>query len=258
MSRMAISVLPWLAVWLLTFLTYRQRELLYAGLAGAALLLGLVGFGYWLYLSRRSMQRSSAIRTREIQAVLGPGFTLHDDNPGHFLEVLRRTSVTLRRRDITQLATRYEGPSEGGRSMQLMEAGYRVSTGRSVFYIWQTIAFFGNPKWTFPPFSIKPRGFWSRLGLSGHGIRFPAHPRFSARFKVKCADEAGARRFLVPLLLEELERFPDLVVEGCGDHLAFFRPRKILDPAAFPRFQDEGRTLARLFPDEMQIPARTS
>ena len=60
MSRMAIPVLPWLAVGLLTFLTYRQRELLQAGLAGAALLLGLVGFGYWLYLSRRSMQRSSA------------------------------------------------------------------------------------------------------------------------------------------------------------------------------------------------------
>jgi len=248
MSRMAIPVLPWLAVWLLTFLTYRQRELLQAGLAGAALLLGLAGFGYWLYLSRRSMQRSSAIRTREIQAVLGPGFTLHDDNAGHFLEVLRRASATLRRRNITQLANRFEGPSEDGRSMQLMEAGYRVSMGRTSFFIWQTIACVGNQKWTFPQFSIKPRGFWSRLGLGGRGIRFPSHPRFSARFKVKCADEAGARRFLVPLLLEELERFPDLVVEGCGGHLVLFRPRKILEPAAFPRFQDEVRTLARLFP----------
>jgi hypothetical protein len=66
--------------------------------------------------------------------------------------------------------------------------------------------------------------------------------------------EAGARRFLVPLLLEEFERFPDLVVEGCGGHLVLFRPRKILEPAAFPRFQHEMRTLARLFPGEMQIP----
>jgi hypothetical protein len=49
-----------------------------------------------------------------------------------------------------------------------------------------------------------------------------------------------------------------LVIEGCGGHLVFFRPRKILEPAAFPRFQDEVRTLARLFPGEMQIPARTS
>jgi hypothetical protein len=32
MSRMAIP--RWLAIWLLTFLTYRQRELLKAGLAG--------------------------------------------------------------------------------------------------------------------------------------------------------------------------------------------------------------------------------
>jgi hypothetical protein len=65
--------------------------------------------------------------------------------------------------------------------------------------------------------------------------------------------EGVARRFLVPLLLEEIERFPDLVVEGYGDHLVLFRPRKILEPAAFPRFQDELRTLARLFPGEMQI-----
>jgi hypothetical protein len=58
-----------------------------------------------------------------------------------------------------------------------------------------------------------------------------------------------ARRFLVPLLLEEFERFPDLVVEGYGGHLVVFRPRKILEPAAFPRFQDEEvRALARLFP----------
>jgi hypothetical protein len=66
--------------------------------------------------------------------------------------------------------------------------------------------------------------------------------------------EAGARRFLIPLLLEELERFPDLVVEGSGGHLVLFRPKQILEPAAFPRFQDEVRTLARLFPGEMQIP----
>ena len=64
----------------------------------------------------------------------------------------------------------------------------------------------------------------------------------------------AARRFLVPLLLEEFERFFDLVVEGCGGHLVLFRPRKILEPAAFPRFQEEVHTLARLFPGEMQIP----
>ncbi len=55
---------------------------------------------------------------------------------------------------------------------------------------------------------------------------------------------------------KNLERFPDLVVEGCGGHLVLFRPRKILEPAAFPRFQDEMRTLARLFPGEMQIPEK--
>jgi hypothetical protein len=52
-----------------------------------------------------------------------------------------------------------------------------------------------------------------------------------------------------------LERFPDLVVEGCGghtSHVTFFA--LLLEPAAFPRFQDEVRTLARLFPGEMQIP----
>jgi hypothetical protein len=136
------------------------------------------------------MRRISAERTGEIQAVLGPGFTLHDDNAGHFLDVLRRTSATLRRRNIIQMANRFEGPSQDGRSMQLMEVCYRFSSGHYAFFIWQTIACVGNQKWNLPQFSIKPRGFWSRLGLGGHGIRFQAHPRFSARFKVKCADEA--------------------------------------------------------------------
>jgi hypothetical protein len=44
------------------------------------------------------------------------------------------------------------------------------------------------------------------------------------------------------------------VVEGSGGHLVLFRPRKILELAAFPRFQDEVRTLARLVLGEMQIP----
>ena len=61
---------------------------------------------------------------------------------------------------------------------------------------------------------------------------------------------------LMRLLLEEFERFPDLMIEGCGGHLVFFRPRKILEPAAFPRFQDEVRTLARLFPGEISYNAR--
>jgi len=91
----------------------------------------------------------------------------------------------------------------------------------------------------------------TRFGRARYPL--PGASETHARFKVKCADEAGARCFLVPLPLEELERFPDLVVEGCGGHLVFFRPRKTLEPAAFPRFQDEVRTLARLFPGEMQI-----
>ena len=50
------------------------------------------------------------------------------------------------------------------------------------------------------------------------------------------ADDSPASA-LMRLLLEEFERFPDLVVEGCGGHLVLFRPTKILEPAAFPRFQ---------------------
>jgi hypothetical protein len=105
-------------------------------------------------------------------------------------------------------------------------------------------------------FSHKPHGhdfatqepkelarFTDRPLLATPGIRFQAHPRFSARFKVKCADEAGARRFLVPLLLEEFERFPDLIVEGR-------RSSRLLSYEKNPRVrrvstvQDEVRTRA--------------
>jgi hypothetical protein len=65
---------------------------------------------------------------------------------------------------------------------------------------------------------------------------------------------AAAVSAAIPIGLLAGASFPDLVVEGCDGHLVLFRPRKILEPAAFPRFQDEVRTLARLFPGEMQIP----
>ena len=66
-----MAIPRWLAVGLLAFLTCRQRELLQAGLAGAALLLSLVGFGYWLYLNRRSMQRSDMTRFRGVASFVG-------------------------------------------------------------------------------------------------------------------------------------------------------------------------------------------
>jgi hypothetical protein len=37
---------------------------------------------------------------------------------------------------------------------------------------------------------------------------------------------SGRRRFLVPLVIEELERFSDLVVEGCGGHLVLLSSKK--------------------------------
>jgi hypothetical protein len=152
------------------------------------------------------------------------------------------------------LANRFEGPSQDGRSMQLMEAGYRVSTGRSVFYIWQTIACVGNQKSNFPQFSIGPRGLWSRLGVSGHGIRFQTHPRFSARFKVKCADEAGARRFLVPLLLEEPSDFPTWWSKVAAVISSSFVREKSSSPPRCHGFKMRCARWRVFFPGEMQIP----
>jgi hypothetical protein len=200
------------------------------------------------------MRRISAERTREIQALLGPGFTLHDENAGHFLEALRRASATLRRRNIIQMANRFQGPSQDGRTMQLMEACYRFSSRHYAFFIWQTTACVGNQKWNFPQFSIKPRGFWSRLGLGGRGIRFEAHPRFSARFKVECPMKRAHAVFSFRCCSKNSSDFPTWWSKVAAVISSSFVREKSSRPPRFPRFQDEVRTLARLFPGEMQIP----
>ncbi len=231
------------------FLNRQQREMFYAIAAILGLVLAFAAYIYWLRRTVRRYQRQLDDRTAEIGAVLGPAFTLHETNPHLFIELLRQISPALRRGDAKFLRSRFLGSFQEGRRMQLMEYGYNVRVGKGGYYtVWQTIAHFGDKDWHFPAFSITPRGFWSRLGLGGRGVRFETHPRFGALYRVKCADEAAARTFLTPALLEALERSPGLNVEGRGNNLLIFRRKKPLEVAEFPQFQADARQLAALFP----------
>jgi len=250
----SLSAFPPLA-FLEHFLNYRQREIFYAVAAILGILLLFATWIYGMILLQRYYRRKAAERSTQLQAALGSAFTFTAENPSLYLEMLRQTSTTLRGQNISLLSNRFSGPFQDGHSMQVMEAGYQVRTGKGGRYtVWQTIAHVGDQDWHFPPFSIKPRGFWSRLGLGGRGIRFDGHPKFGALFKVKCEDEAAARTFLTPALLDALDRFPGLTIEGRGNNLLIFRRRKALPAAEFLQFQQDARTLAALLPPTVGQP----
>ncbi len=231
------------------FLNRQQREILLA-VAAIAGLLALIAGGVWLIVrSQRRLQRMADERTRDIQAALGPTFTATDTAPSLFLELLRRTSPTLRRQDIRHVTNRFEEAAADGRRVQLLDAGYDVSTGKGGrFTVWQTVAHLAARDWHFPPFSVKPRGFWSRLGLGRRGVRFALHPKFTALYRVQCGDESAARAFLTDTLLEALKRTPGLTIEGRGSNLLILRRKKILPAAQFPHFLAEARQIGALLP----------
>lgn len=238
------------------FLNRQQREMFYAIAAILGIVLAFGAFIYSLRRMQRRHQRQLDQRTAEIGAVLGPAFTLHETNPHLFIEMLRESSPALRQPGATFLRNRFLGSFQQGRSMQLMEYGYNVRIGKGGYYtVWQTIAHIGDKDWHFPAFSITPRGFWSRLGLGGRGVRFETHPRFSALYEVKCADEPAARTFLTAALLDALERLPGLNIEGLGNNLLIFQRKKPLKVAEFPQFQSDARQLAALFPANVGEPS---
>ena len=136
MSRMAIPVLPSLAVGLLAFSPTASVNCCKLDWPGLLCCSPSLASLLAVFESSVDAAEFRHTHTAEIQAVLGPGFMLHDDNAGHFpnAPARQRDAAPTRHHPVGQSLRR---PSEEGAACQLMEAGYRVSTGRSVFFIWR-------------------------------------------------------------------------------------------------------------------------
>ncbi|HUR00157.1 MAG TPA: hypothetical protein VM166_11930 [Gemmatimonadaceae bacterium] len=116
----------------------------------------------------------------------------------------------------------------------------------------QTIAAFQIPGRALPSFEMSPQTFLHSVAsaVGFQDINFPAQPEFSKRFLLRGQEETAIRALFTPSVLHALqsldERF-DLTVEGAGDCLAVYKPRREVAPDAIPAFAERASAIAAAF-----------
>jgi hypothetical protein len=134
-------------------------------------------------------------------------------------------------------------------SFHLLDFGSLESGGKYNIFIWQTIAVLSSPRLKLPLFVLASQKFSTVVVLPSDvpDIEFEGHRTFQKSFRLQGADEAAVRALFVPSVISELERHPQVSIEGCGSHLLLYRRRTRLKPAEWPKFEEEMRKLAQLF-----------
>ena len=98
-------------------------------------------------------------------------------------------------------------------------------------------------------FSLRPEGVWNQLGgWSGHGdIRFDSHSRFSRDYLLRGDDEEAIRELFTDDVLEFYESHPELITEGEGNKLLFYREAVLVPPQGIRSFLEETLTVRSSF-----------
>ena len=197
---------------------------------------------------------ASKDRIEQITKVLGTcGYR---PNPDPAAPAVMMKSVIASNRLPHHVTRRFASAPMPGRNFELMNFAYTIyskssgSAGHGLSHsIGQTIALITNEQWNFPQFAINPHGLWKFVAIQlGTGdIDFDSHPKFSRLFKVQCADEAALRALLRPAIMEMLEQYAGLSVEGLGNSLVLYYREKELKPAQYAEFQESTRKIAALF-----------
>jgi hypothetical protein len=136
-------------------------------------------------------------------------------------------------------------PDDG---IHLFDYGSLESGGKYNIFIWQTVAVFTSPRLNLPRFVLASQKFSTVVVLPSDvpDIEFEGHRIFQKSFRVQSSDEAAVRALLAPSVISELERHPQVSIEGCGSHLVLYRRRTRVKPADMPKFEEEMRKLAQL------------
>ncbi len=97
-------------------------------------------------------------------------------------------------------------------------------------------------------FSLRPEGVWNQLGgWTGHGdINFASHPNFSRDYLLRGDDEEAIRELFTDEVLNFYERHSDLITEGEGNKLLFYREGVLVKPENLRKFLDEALTVRAL------------
>lgn len=98
-------------------------------------------------------------------------------------------------------------------------------------------------------FSLRPESVWNQLGgWTAHGdINFDSHPEFSKSYLLRGDDEDAIRELFTDDVLNFYEQHPDLITEGSGNKLLFYRDRVVVEPENIRSFLDEAFAVRALF-----------
>jgi hypothetical protein len=190
-----------------------------------------------------------ARRTRQIQAALGSlGFTLQEERNELYLRYVGLFKIGQRGHS-RQISNRFESALHADGITQLMDYSFEEGSGKGRSIFRHTLAVIADKRMELPAFVLAPQKFFSRIAqkFGAHDIDFDAFPKFSGMFKLQGDDEAAVRALFTPAIIEELERHPDITLEGRAGNLLMFRAGKRVKPENFPRFHEEAQQLALLF-----------
>ncbi len=197
----------------------------------------------WLVSRRWERQRTEALQ----RLCMMLGFSFSAEDPGLEHEAWRRLPLFQRGR-----SRRCKNVMRGTiRGLEAIVFGYQYTTGggQSSTTHRQTVAAFRLSGRALPQFSMSPESLFHRLGqmLGVRDIDFESHPDFSKRYVLKGKDEAAIRALFHPGLVQRFSQGTPWSLEGGGEWLVTYRPRKRVRTDELQRFMEEAAELASLF-----------
>lgn len=112
----------------------------------------------------------------------------------------------------------------------------------------QTVLLFESERLNLPAFALRPETLAAKIrnALGQQDIDFDQHPDFSSAYVLQGPDESQIRAFFTKEKLDFFAHTRGLAVEGLGQKLLFYRPKKVISAKEFDRFLKEGLSVLRL------------
>ena len=131
----------------------------------------------------------------------------------------------------------------------LFDYRYTTNSGKHSHRHEQTVLLLQSERLRLPLFSLRPEGLLHKLaGSFGYqDIDFETHPIFSDAYLLQGDDEARVRAVFGEEALGYYARHQKLWTEGEGQHLAFYRADRRVQPVQMEDFMEQGLGVLDLF-----------
>ena len=137
----------------------------------------------------------------------------------------------------------------GSMPFTCFEYSYRTGTGKSRRTHYHAVLLFRTAQVDLPRFELRRENFGDRIAktFGGQDINFDEFPEFSKQYRLMGEYESEVRRLFNSEVIQELEYYTQLAIEGERRDLIIYWRRTRLSPESLPNIISEGLPLFRLF-----------